>query len=178
MLPVEMPQLRTQTLSSGANGLIFARQPECRTVYSLKVDKITHVALFRFAVCTFPTFPSEHWKHMIPNLEIFNPFTNTLHNSGYQDNQIHPWNHSNSAEIAKPEETQIRSTKPETGEANHGRRNSIVETPLPSSTSKASTATTKTLEKETCSRRCFLPLPLPTPGRRREGATLQLLPEE
>lgn len=33
-----MPQLRIQTLSKGACGLIFARQPECTTVYSLKVD--------------------------------------------------------------------------------------------------------------------------------------------
>nr|GMD30887.1 putative ion channel POLLUX-like 2 isoform X2 [Ipomoea batatas] len=38
------------------------------------------------------------------------------------------------AEIAKPEETQIGSTKPETGEVSHRRRNSIAETPLPSST--------------------------------------------
>lgn len=33
-----MPQLRIQTLSKGARGLIFARQPAWTTVYSLKVD--------------------------------------------------------------------------------------------------------------------------------------------
>ena len=38
ILPVEMPQLRTQTLSRGASGLILARQPTWMTVYSLKVD--------------------------------------------------------------------------------------------------------------------------------------------
>jgi hypothetical protein len=37
-LPVETPQLRTQTLSRGASGLIFTTQPTCRTVYSLKVE--------------------------------------------------------------------------------------------------------------------------------------------
>lgn len=36
--PVEMPQLRMHTLSRGANGLIFATQPEWITVYSLKVE--------------------------------------------------------------------------------------------------------------------------------------------
>lgn len=36
--PVEMPQLRTQTLSRGAAGLILAKQPKWTTVYSLKVE--------------------------------------------------------------------------------------------------------------------------------------------
>lgn len=36
--PVEMPQLRTQTLSRGAAGLILAKQPTWTTVYSLKVE--------------------------------------------------------------------------------------------------------------------------------------------
>lgn len=35
---MEMPQLRMQTLSRGAKGLIFERQPEWTTVYSLKVE--------------------------------------------------------------------------------------------------------------------------------------------
>lgn len=37
-VPVETPQLRMHTLSSGALGLIFATQPEWTTVYSLKVE--------------------------------------------------------------------------------------------------------------------------------------------
>ncbi|CAA7396688.1 unnamed protein product [Spirodela intermedia] len=36
--PVEIPQLSTQTVSRGASGFIFARQPTCTTVYSLKVE--------------------------------------------------------------------------------------------------------------------------------------------
>ncbi|CAA7396685.1 unnamed protein product [Spirodela intermedia] len=36
--PVEIPQLSTQTVSKGASGFIFARQPTCTTVYSLKVE--------------------------------------------------------------------------------------------------------------------------------------------
>nr|GMD88686.1 Uncharacterised protein [Ipomoea batatas]GMD91122.1 Uncharacterised protein [Ipomoea batatas] len=35
--PVDIPQLRTQTLSSGASGLILATQPAWSVVYSLKV---------------------------------------------------------------------------------------------------------------------------------------------
>ncbi|CAA6662580.1 unnamed protein product [Spirodela intermedia] len=38
IIPVDMPQLRMQTLSRGAAGLILARQPECTTMYSLKVE--------------------------------------------------------------------------------------------------------------------------------------------
>lgn len=38
LIPVEIPQLRAQTLSRGAKGLILARQPTWTTVYSLKVD--------------------------------------------------------------------------------------------------------------------------------------------
>ena len=37
-IPVQIPQLRTQTLSSGAAGLIFATHPAWTTVYSLNVE--------------------------------------------------------------------------------------------------------------------------------------------
>lgn len=36
--PVEIPQLRTQTLSKGAEGLILATHPTWMTVYSLNVE--------------------------------------------------------------------------------------------------------------------------------------------
>lgn len=64
--PVEIPQLRMQTLSSGAAGFIFATQPAWTTVYSLKVEVPTKWLI------SFPLIENLDWLSlsMTPRSEI------------------------------------------------------------------------------------------------------------